>query len=287
MDRNVTVRFYEIDTQGDGRRFDETLRHAYDRGLADRESEVGDGLVLRLEQLEEADGLLVGDFTRVQTDNLPSHPTGDATDPLPIDRLGHHTAFCFDPISRIIALQFDIKMAVGRICRYANSFSGGPRYGNLPVLRQDALERFEEETPTKFTVKIARVNQFGELGVELDDYEQTFERMGALFDAPTVEITVSARITDGGLDKETVLEKVRRFIGLRERFPGVRSISGETDESPDPFNFLAHMLKSSTVLDLPRNEPIVGRGVRMVYARQCFDEHRDYLRATYAPPAGG
>lgn len=284
MDRNITVRFYEIDEQARGRSFEEALREACSQPIPDRETEVGDGLVLRLEHLHERDDLIVGDFTRVQTQNLPSHPTAAATDPLPIDRLGHHTAFCFDPASRIIALQFDIKVAVGRICRYADAFSHGRRFSYLPVLREDALERFEDETPTKFSVKVARVNQFGDVADQRDDFEQAFERMGALFDAPTVEITVSARGSDGGLDKDTVLQKVRRLIGLREEFPGIRTINAQTAESPDPFNFIAQLLKSSTVLELPENQPAIARRMRMGYTRECFDEHRRYLRAAYARP---
>lgn len=282
MDRNVTVRFYLIESVGHaGLLFADALRQAWARPLAERESEAGDGVVMRLEHLEEADGLLLGDLTRVQTENLPSHPTHQASDPLPIDRLGHHTAFCFDPLTRVIALQFDIKMAVGKLCRYARAFGGGKRYSYVPVLQQGALERFEHETPTKFTVKVAKVNQFANFNDELTDFERGFEQMGALFDAPMVEITVTARGRDGGLDKNSVVQCIRRLLGLKERFNGIRSITASTDETNDPFNFLRHLLKNTELLDLPANEPAVARLARIGFTRRCIDDQLDYLRAAY------
>jgi hypothetical protein len=241
---------------------------------------------MRLEFLEETDGFLLGDFTRVQTENLPSHPTANSTDPLPIDRLGHHTAFCYDPSTDIIALQFDIKMAVGRVVRYANAFSGGRKFGYLPVLRHDALERFEQETPTKLTVRVAKVHQFGDFNDEIGDFERGIEQMGALFDAPVVEVTVGARGKDGGLEKETAVDTVKRLLGLREKFNGIRAITASTDESDDPFNFVKALLKISDTLDLPANNPDLGRTLRIAFARHCYDDQLDYLQATYGAGPG-
>jgi hypothetical protein len=285
MDRSVTVRFYEIQTTGDdGLSVEATLARLRDLPLPRRQAGAGDEVVMRLEHVRRHDGLITGDFTRVQTENLPSHPADDAAHPLPVDRLGYHSAFCFDPATQILALQFDIKTAVGRVCSYLARFAQGSSFSYLPVLRQDALERFEEETPTKLRIKVARVNQFRGLGLVETDFEQSLEQMGALFDAPTIEVVVSAKGRDGGLDRNTVIDTVRRYLGWREQGENVKAITAETDESVDPFNFLNQLLKYSEVLELPRNDPTAGRTTRIRYVRECFDEQRDYLRAAYVQP---
>ena len=202
-----------------------------------------------------------GYFTRVQTDNLPSHPTGAASDPLPIDRLGHHAAFCYDTHTSIIAIQFDIKMAIGRVCKYAASFAEGTKFVAMPVLRQDALARFENETPTKFTVRVAKVHHFTDSVTGATDFEEAIDGMGALFEAPNVQITVSARGSGGGLDRDSVLTTIRRYLGFSQEFEGIKSVTAETAESPDAFNFLKCLLKQSEMLDLPRNDPSAGRAV--------------------------
>lgn len=281
MDRRITVRFYQIESEGSGgATFEDSLRRANDQPLDQREAFVGD-VTARLEYLTEEDGFLMGDLTRVQTENLPSHPTRLATDPLPIDRLGHHTAFCFDPASQIMALQFDMKLGVRKLCSYATSFSRGKKFSHLPVLQQGALEHFDEETPVKLRVAVAKVQQFTNFADELTDFERGFERMGALFDAPQVEISLSCRGRDGGLNKETVGTTIRRLLRMRESFNGIRSIMAETDETPDPFNFIRQLLKRTETLDLPANEPAVARATRIGFARRCIDDELAYIRQAY------
>lgn len=283
MDRDITVRFYEIEHAGQGPTFADALRVAAALPLAQRERVVGEGITLRIEHFSEVDGIISADFTRVQTDNLPSHPTDVSTDPLPIHRLGHHAALCYDTVSRIAALQFDMKMAAGRLCRYGNCFSNGSMFSHLPVLEEDALNRFEHETPTKFRVKIAGVNRFAaEAGAGINDFELGIERLGAYFGAPTVEVTVSARMSQGGLERETVWGVLQRLLGVADRHRSVKTIIAETDESPDPFNFLQHLLKRTTRLELPTNDLASGRDMRIDFAKRCFNEQRDYLRARYA-----
>lgn len=285
MDRSVTSRFYGIETTGDGLTLEEVLRRMSHMALRERQAGAGGEIVIRLEEVWNRDGLISGDFTRVQTRNLPSHPTDDASNPLPIDRLGHHSAFCFDPRTQVMALQFDVRTAIGRVCSYLSRFGEGSSFTYLPVLRQDALARFEEETPTKLRVKVARVNRFRDLAIDDGgDFERGLARMASLFDAPTIDVTVSARGRDGGLNEGSVLDTVRRLLRLREQGEGIKAIIAETDESADPFNFVQQLLKYTEVLELPDNDPTAGRAARIDFVRRCFQEQLGYLRAAYAQP---
>jgi hypothetical protein len=280
MDRDVTVRFYEIhQVDGGGRAFEEVIRDVAALQKVEREKDVSGPITLRLEHLEERDGLLLGDLTRVQTENLPGHVTDAGNDRLPVDRIGHPAAFCYDPVARAIALQFDLKIGIGRVCNYFAQFEDAGDFGHMPVLRADAMERFEDETPTALTVRVARRRNFENAETPLTDFERQIETMGAMFDAPSVEVTISCRGADGGINKGRAIETVRRWLGFRDEIEGISKVRGATLESDDAYNFIKFLLKESETLDLPANDPADGRVKRIRYLRKTYAEHRSYLRA--------
>lgn len=283
MDRDVTVRFYEISQLEDGGRLlEDVIRDIDGLGKVAREKEVSGPITLRLEHLEERDGLLLGDLTRVQSENLPGHVTDAENDPLPVDRIGHPAAFCYDPEARCLALQFDVKIGVGRVCNYFAQFEDAGDFGHMPVLRPDAMARFEDETPTSLTVRVARRRNFEDAEIPLTDFEQQIDAMGALFNAPSVEVTVSCRGADGGINKGRAIETVRRWLGLKDEIGGISKLSGATLESDDAYNFIKYLLKESDTLDLPANDPVDGRRKRIRYLRNTYAQHRGYLRAAAA-----
>jgi len=280
MDRDVTIRFYELRHQdGAGADLGEVMAQINDLGKRDREKEVTGGVTLRLEHLEERNGLLLGDITRVQTENLPGHVTDDANDPLPVDRIGHPAAFCFDPDTYCIALQFDMKIGVGRVCNYFSQFANGTGYAHMPILRQDALARFEHETPTSLSIRVARVRNFQHANMQISDVEEHIEALGALFGAPSVEITVSCKGVDGGINRNRTINTVRRWLGLKEEIDGIRKITGTTIESDEAFNFVKSLLKESETLDLPANDPADGMARRLRHVRAKYELHQHYIRA--------
>ena len=278
MDRDVTIRFYEIQTFGNGRSLNDILGHLDTLPKREREQEVAGSITLRLEYLQTRDGLLLGDITRVQTQNLPGHVTDDENAPLPVNQIGHPAAFCFDPETHCIALQFDIKIGIGRVTDYFNHFAEGMKFGHMPILQPDALDRFENETPQRLTVKVARRRNFENANTQLTDFEEMIDRMGAWFGAPGVEITVSCRATDEGINKERAVDTIRRWLGLRDEIEGVTKISGATIESDDAFNFIKFLLKEHETLDLPDNDPQDGRARRIQHLRSKYALHRAYLR---------
>lgn len=280
MDRDVTIRFYEIrKAEGAGDDLEDVIREIAESPKPARERLVSDNITLRLEHLEERGGVLFGDITRVQTENLPGHVTDEENDPLPVDRIGHPAAFCYDPVSRCLALQYDVKIGVGRVCNYFSNFSDDESYSYMPFLRPDAIDNFEQETPKSFTVKVARRQNFQNADVPLSDFEEKIDAMGALFDAPSVEVTVSCRIEDGGLDKQTVLYNLRRILVRRAEIGGINKLAGATIESDEAYNFIRYLLKEHDTLELPANDPVDGRQIRIRYVRRAYARHRDYLRA--------
>lgn len=282
MDRDVTIRFYEVvNSSNHGPALETVLAAIYAARPRDRESDAPE-VRLRLEMLREEDGVLLGDVTRVQTENLPGHVTDETTDALPVHEIGHWVAFCYDPATRVIAIQFDQKMSIGRVLAYFSEFGGASAFSYYPVLTQDALERFRNQRPTKITLQMARVRNFRDVRQQTTDFETQIENMGELFDGPTVEISISTRGADRQLDGAQTWNTIRRWLGFREETTGVNKILAKTIESEEPFNFIKELLKSSSTLNLPNNDPARNRQIRIEHVKECYDEYRGYLRGILA-----
>jgi hypothetical protein len=278
MDRKVTIRFYEISTVGEGNAdIEGALRMLNLLSKRDREVEVDDGITLRLEQIATHDGLLVGDITRVQTRNLPGHVVDDDLNRLPVDRIGHSSAFLYDPATRCMAVQFDMSLGIGRVCRYLRTALPGPDFSYLPYLKGDTLARFRHQSPTRLRLKVARVRNFARLGAAKTDFEDQIEEWSNLFDAPSVEIILSTRGADNMLDRAHVWNTVRRWIGYKDVVEGIKNIEADTLETDDGFNFIKDLLQEDDVLDLPDNNPLASREVRQQYLRECYEQHRAYI----------
>lgn len=278
MDRDVKVRFYEIDDNDRAEPIEAALRALDQLPKTDRERRVGDDVTLRLEHLEEVDGLLIGDITRVQTANLPGHVVADDLDRLPVDRIGHSCAFVFDPATRCMAFQFDMRTGIGRMCRYLNEGDDANRYWYLPYLKEDTLARFKGQTPRRLRLKVARVRNFADLGDRKEDFEDQLEHFGRLFDAPKVEIVLSASGEEGSsLDRAEVWNTVRRWLGFKDVIEGIKNVEVQTLEADEAFNFLNDLLCEGTKLQLPDNNPLASRKIRQQYVRACYDRHRNYI----------
>lgn len=278
MDRDVTVRFYELRWPADGPADISGAFHALSqRPRSEREFSVNDEIVLRLDDFDEGDGLIWGDMVRVQTDNLPSHVQDDSSDPLPVERIGHHAAFVFEPETRYLAMQFDTKIAVNRFCSYVSA-QCGTGISHMPVFRPNTLERFDDETPTSFTVGVSGIRNFAGIGADKTDFEEQLENWAEIFGGLNIEIKVSTRASRGGLDKDSVMAKLQRLIGLRERIEGVTKLKANTVESDKAFDFIADLLKEHASLELRSNDPSFNRRKRLEFVRECYDQHRPYLR---------
>lgn len=135
MDRVVTARFYEVVGMDVGLPFKEAIEKvAAIASRADRERNLGNDLVLRLEHLETHGNLTVGDMTRIQTENLPGAPSDDTLNPLQDDKLGHSFGFCFDSATNSLSLQFHTQAQVGKIMSYFSEFSEGGHYAGFAIL---------------------------------------------------------------------------------------------------------------------------------------------------------
>jgi hypothetical protein len=281
VDRTVTVRFYEIEQPADGsRRFEDILRQLAAQPKRAREGALDEGaVVLRLESLEEEDGALIGDLTRVQTHNLPSHVIDDTVERLPVDEIGHSAVFLFDPLTGCLAYQFDIRMGVGRLCRYLRQFGPGAAFRHFPYLKRNTLERFRHQTPVKLRLKVARVRNFDRVPEHRTDFEEQLEEWSRFSDAPSIEIVLSTRGEGRELDRASVWNTIRRWMRFRDEIEGIRNIEAKTVETDKAFDFIKDLLSEEATLDLPDNDPEQSRRIRIDYVREIYQEHKTYIQS--------
>jgi hypothetical protein len=282
VDRTVTVRFYEIEQPNDGsRRFEDILRELAKLPKRNREGALDDGaVVLRLEHLwQDNDGILIGDLTRVQTHNLPSHVIDENVERLPVDEIGHSAVFLFDPATGCLAYQFDMRMGVGRLCRYLRYFGPGASFRHFPYLKRNTLERFHDETPVTLRLRVARVRNFQKVPEFKTDFEEQLEEWSQFFDAPSIEIKFSTRGEGKELDRAGVWNTVRRWIRFRDEIEGIKNIEAKTIETDKAFDFIKDLLFEEETLNLPDNDPDASRDTRIEYIRAVYSQHRDYIRS--------
>jgi hypothetical protein len=136
MDRNVTVRFYTVETQSNP---PHSLRSALQQiaglTLLDREAEVDEGIVVRLEHADFPANDACGEIIRRQISNLPPKAlSGKPIENLGVEAIGHSTAFLYDANLSILAFeQARNGITATRFALYMGYFVKTTKYDILPI----------------------------------------------------------------------------------------------------------------------------------------------------------
>lgn len=279
MDRRVTVRYYEIVEADHSEPFEDTLeRISSIPTRADRERVLGEDLTLRLETLRRHTDIIAGDFTRIQTENLPGSPDADTLNPLRDDKLGHSIAFTFDIPTRTFSIQFHLNAQTSKIIQYISTFTDDSVFVAYPVLNQAMIASLKEKTIKKFEVNVAKVGPY--LEATKDEDAHFLRRMNKIAkDQGTERLNVQMSASaDYPLTGKTVMQAVKSAYLANSRNNSVRTIKVTTDEDTDVLNFLGGQLKKFESLDLPSNLPEESRKIRVKKLREWHRNHLPYLR---------
>lgn len=175
-----------------------------------------------------------------------------------------------------------MKTGIGRLCRYFRQAIPAADFGYLPYLKRDTLDRFLREQPTKLRLRVARIRNFRDIPAHnKDDFETQLEEWAHIFDAPSIEIILSTRGEGQSLNNAPVWNTIRRWLSFREQISGIRNIEASTIESDESFNFIKDLLFETEILNLPDNNPLASRELRMRYVRSCYEQHRAYILQAY------
>lgn len=277
-DRDITVRFFQvIDLSDNPEPLEDALQRIGKKPVKQREREVGSGLALRLEHVEQSGELWLGEITRTQTENLPAHVTATGTDPLAVANLGHPVAFCYDTKAKAVAVQFDPKVRVGRVMQYFTEISGLGKYSYLPILTEASIEDFGKQTIKSLDVTVSKVKLFSAALPNKTDFEDSIDDMTSMFDAPRISVKLSTRT--GSLKRSAVVSAVKKLLKVHSETETVKKIKATTEEEEEVYDFLEQLMVERGTLTLLDNLPNDNRKKRIDFLKTSYGKRKKHIRA--------
>lgn len=273
MDSRVAVRFFRASPSPRGvAEFGDILEQVVAAGgPADRERDIGNDVVVRLEGCAANGPTIEGDFCRVQRVNIPPQAGAGGLAPIQLAQgngIGHMAAFLYHRPTRVLALQTNMQSATpNRVAQYLATLDPAQIFHLQPVLTEDAIERFRAGRPRSFTVKFAGIDNLN----LLDDGNVAVARGAKMvadaYDGLEVEIKVSVgRRRDHWLAQGPLTDFINRFSGD----PSVSKLEAKMEGDERKLDLLHEQLQSSSELRLPENDPARHYGVRRDYLRNAF-----------------
>lgn len=278
MDRRISAKYFTVETGDVGPAFEDTLRQiSLIEMRADRERTLADDVVLRLEHLEERGELILGDLTRIQTENLPGFPDEQSVNPLRDDKLGHCFAFSYHPVTNTLCLQNLPTAQVGKVMQYFSSYNDNSVFSYLPILNQAMIDMLENKSIVKLDVRIANVNRFIEASDNTDSVAVRMARASRPLETKSLSIMMTADRGDA-LDRNMVRRVTQESYAAALINQSVNRVRVHTREDVNPLDFMGGHLKDGATLDLPSNEPRQSQQIRVEQLRAWHIGQLNYLR---------
>ncbi len=260
MDRTINVRFFSIENfEGDQTSFADCLRQAARPNLSDREVEIEEGIVIRLERLRAiAPSMLAGQFVRIQSENLPPRAIrGRHLETLGVPSIGHTAAFRYDVARSTIALQLGHNgITAARLSMYMQSLLTVEGFRILPVITDDAWEKLGSGRVRKIMLRIARPQELHAAVPEHRSVRSGFQAMKEAAQTTYVEVSLGMGHADTDISTNRVRRMFEWLIHERsEERAGISKLAAvirddATDET-EVLTFLDAHMGERTKLTLP------------------------------------
>lgn len=287
MDRNVTVRYFQLTPIGEDEvNFEEAVNQAYQLGARprDRVRRIAQGAHLRLERKRMNNGLLTGEVVREQRENIPPEAGDDALIPLGIQGLGHSVAFAYDPQSRVIAIQFDPRgVSLGRFVDYLTAVNGNARYRYETVVNDDAWERYNRGDPRSISFKIASPDNLDVVAGE-GSILSISKRLADISDGASVTVQISmGNLRQRNLRRDFVDGAINLLTGdaVGERVKSLRVKSKREGMPTDEIDFVQDFARDHEELDLPNDDHAENYRRRAAFVMRSFQARLNGIRDVY------
>lgn len=260
MDSKIAARCFTVSNPQHGATdFPEVLLEAITLPTpGERESEVHQGVTLRLERCTRVANTLHGEFCRKQTTNIP--PSAGNAGLAPINMaaghgLGHVAAFLYHYPSRTLVLQGNRQCATAnRVAVYVGLRSIGSQFNISPIIHPDMLDRIRGKPLRRMRIRFASPEN-------LDVLERSGVAAGRIareaaeaYGAHTIEITLSANFES----RSSTLNgqapgALSRILGHAD----VSQLEVKTldDEGVENVDLIDEKLKFEEMLNLPEGNP--------------------------------
>ncbi|TNC16423.1 hypothetical protein FF100_04035 [Methylobacterium terricola] len=293
MDASIAGRFYRLSEAPQGSLdFDALLLEQMQRqNPGDRERDLGGGVIMRIERCAVENGILIGDFCRKQTINIPPQAGPAGLTPIQLDLgmgIGHVAAFAYHSPTRCLFLQRNLQSATpNRIGLYLRSLSGQALFTFSPVLREDAWMRLHGRGIRVLTVKFASPENLSALDDEGIAAAKGARLMAEAYNGMEITFTISAgRKKNSILNAQAVAGTLRSLIGSSADIDNL-SIKTSIEEGSEPIDMLGDQLKYAEEINIPEGNPDQHYEVRKRWIVNKFRANEDYLRRFYARGENG
>jgi hypothetical protein len=289
MDRHVNVRFFSVENaDGAEASFGDCLLGIARRSIANRESEVSDGIIIRLERLRETSNILAGQFVRIQSENLPPRAVpGQPIASLGVPSIGHTSAFRYDRQRSVLALQLGQNgITAPRLSLYLQDLVDVAGFNILPILTQDAWQKLTDGRVRKMIIRIARPERLQATVQDHRSVKAGFETMQRVAHTEYVEMILGMGHSEHDIPKGRA-RAIFEWL-LRERQDNqadIRKVAAEIRDDArgenEMLTFLDAHMGERTTLGLPRDNPERAYVLTDQFIQRAFQSRRAELNAQF------
>lgn len=269
----VQVRFYSVDRKRDNTPQLTDALSALETGThpGDREQTLSGDTVVRLERLENKDGFLVGEITKMEEQSQFSEVYEDRLKALSLQGgLGTEVAFAFDPNRSILALQNNISVCgPSRFAAYLRKCNESYRYELSALLREDVWDEFEDGEVTRFYVRFRVPPDFMELE-DTNPLLDSAKSMAQIYQFPYITVQMSV-----GNMKMSLSDAIKE--AARDLFNGpvdVKQMRAKIVSDPDEIKLDGTVRKEEVQLNLGDMGPDERYKERVKFVSGCLKRLR-------------
>lgn len=297
MPSRVTTRFYRVTGLADQTPVLETVLQQLSEiaVLKDRfrnaGSEDGEEMQVRLERLAHDGDFWTGEFTRLQSEDVPATVTDDGLIPTDLQDglgLGHCAAFVFHAPTRVLALQINMQSVrhLG-ISGYLHAYHAAAQYALAPIPVRDVWADYNGSNPRKFEITIASPENLDAVDDQDETVIESFQRFGEIYGGHVITVQVSVgQKQEVTLAKDVVGGFIRRVLGMKAGGADIRKVKVTSDQKNavgeyEEINFLREFIQEKANVQLPNDNAQENFQLRSQAVRAALDRHLPYFREIY------
>jgi hypothetical protein len=288
LDRNVNVRFFHVEQAAGAATFSAALRQISQLALLDREAEVEDEIVVRLERADFQGNFARGELIRRQTSNLPPKAlSGQPIERLGIQSIGHSSAFLYDSELSVLGLeQARNGITSTRLGLYVARFMNGPKYDILPVPTQEMWDTLRSGRLRAMYVRSAAPQSLQAADADTEGVRTGLVALKNATGTYFVEVKLGMIRGEPDINPDRSLGWFNWFRRERENDRGgitkvYVDIIPEGETQAEHINLLAGQIGSRQRLTLPEDNPSASYQIREAFLTDVLNRHRDELRRRY------
>ena len=279
MDRWVAVRFFRVSRASESHPTFadvlETIGNINDMDL--REKKLAPGVDVRLEVFDkEGQDVIMGEMTRLQSTNMPSHIRGSERLALTdIDRLGHSIVFRYDRRTSILCFQYARHVLPPfRFFQYLQAHNPNAQYHLESVIREDMWERFESKNARTLEIAIADPASLDAVACSGNAVISSMKTMAEAYAVPRITVSLSMGYEKGHLG-DAAKALVSSLLGWRESGAAdIRKLKARASDDAgegEYINLLAEVLERKEELRLHNTDPDVNYQIKQQYLKRCMN----------------